>query len=72
MPETKIFSKLDLLFMKSHFPFDLRLPKIGDHYQKISEWGIDLKSDDLTQKIYFHNLVKQRGGGTFPMPFLKK
>ena len=25
--ETKIFSKLDLLFMKSHLPFDLRLPK---------------------------------------------
>ena len=27
MPETKIFSKLDLLFMKSHLPFDLRVPK---------------------------------------------
>ena len=26
-PETKIFSKLDLLFLKSHLPFDLRLPK---------------------------------------------
>ena len=26
-PETKIFSKLDLLFMKSHLLFDLRLPK---------------------------------------------
>ena len=26
-PETKIFSKLDLLFMKSHLPFGLRLPK---------------------------------------------
>ena len=26
-PETKIFSKLDLLSMKSHLPFDLRLPK---------------------------------------------
>ena len=26
-PETKIFSKLDSLFMKSHLPFDLRLPK---------------------------------------------
>ena len=26
-PETKIFSKLDLLFMKSHLPFDLRVPK---------------------------------------------
>ena len=31
-PKTKIFSKLDLLFMKSHLPFDLRPPKIGDHY----------------------------------------
>ena len=27
----KIFSKLDLLFLKSHPLFDLRLPKIGDH-----------------------------------------
>ena len=26
-PETTIFSRLDLLFMKSHLPFDLRLPK---------------------------------------------
>ena len=34
-PETKIFSKLDLLFPKSHPFFDLRLlKKIGDHYQK--------------------------------------
>ena len=60
MPKTKIFSKLDLLFMKSHLPFDLRPPKIGDHYQKIFEWDIDLKSDDLAQKIYFHNLVEQK------------
>ena len=30
-PETKTFSKLDLLFLKSHLPFGLRLPKIGDH-----------------------------------------
>ena len=26
-PKTKIFSKLDLLFMKSHLSFELRLPK---------------------------------------------
>ena len=26
-PETKIFSKLGLLFLKNHLPFDLRLPK---------------------------------------------
>ena len=32
--------------------------------------GIDLESDDLAQKIYFHNLVEQRGG-PFPWPFWK-
>ena len=31
-----------------------------------------MKSDDLAQKIYFHNLVRQRGGGTFPRPFSGK
>ena len=33
--------------------------------------AIDLESDDLAQKIYFHNLVEQKGG-TFPRPFLEK
>ena len=31
-----------------------------------------MKSDDLAQKTYFHNLVKQRDGGTFPRPFSGK
>ena len=30
--------------------------------------GIDLESDDLAQKIYFHNLI-ERKGSTFPRPF---
>ena len=38
---------------------------------EISEWGIDLEFDDLTQKIYLHNLVEQKRGGTFPRPFWK-
>ena len=64
MPETKIFSKLDLLFMKSHIPFDLRLKKkLVITYQKIFEWGIDLESNDLAQKI--DNLVKQKGWHIF-------
>ena len=60
-PGIKIFSKLDLLFLKSHLLFDLRLPKNWWSLLEISEWDIDLESDDLDQKIYFHNLVKQKG-----------
>ena len=71
-PETKIFLKLDLLFMKSHLPFDLRLPKNWWSLLEISEWGIDLESDDLVQKIYFHNLVDQKGVTRFQGLFLKK
>ena len=33
--------------------------------------GINLEFDDLVQKIYFHNLVEQRGG-SFPWPFFEK
>ena len=69
--ETKIFSKLDLLFMKSHLLFYLRLPKNWWSVLEISEWGIDLESDDLAQKIYFHNWVEQKGG-TFPRSFSRK
>ena len=47
------------------------LPKNWWSLLEISKKGIDLKSDDLAQKIYFHNLVEQRGG-TFPMPFFWK
>ena len=70
-PETKIFSKLDLLFMKSHFLFDLRLPKNWWSLLEISEWDIDLESDDLAQKDYFHNLVQQRGWHIFKALFWK-
>ena len=57
----KYFQKLDVLFMKSHLPFDLRLLKNWWSLFETSEWGIDLESDDLAQKIYFHNLVEQKG-----------
>ena len=32
---------------------------------EISEWGIDVEFDDLAQKTYFHNLVKQKGWHIF-------
>ena len=48
--------------MKSHLFFDLKLPKKNWWtLLEIFEWGIDLESDDLAQKIYFHNLVEQKG-----------
>ena len=51
-------------------PFWLKASKkIGD--LEISEWGIDLESDDLAQKIYFHNLVQQKGWHVFKAFFLK-
>ena len=56
--------------MKSHLIFDLRLPKKWWSLLKISEWGIDLEFDDLAQKIYFHNLVEQKGS-LFPRSFQK-
>ena len=59
--ETKIFSKLDLLFMKSHLLFYLTLPKKWWSLLEIFEWGIDLEFDDLAQKIYFHNWGEQKG-----------
>ena len=62
--------KLNLLFLKSHLPFDLRLPK--NWWSLLENSWIYLKSDDLAQKTYFHNLVKQRDGGTFPRPFSGK
>ena len=46
--------------MKSHLSFDLRLPKNWWSLLEISEWGIDLESDDLAQKIYFHNLIERK------------
>ena len=72
-PETKIFSKLDLLFLKGHLLFDLRLPrKNWWSLLEILEWGIDSESDDLAQKIYFHNLVEQKGVAHFQGLFLER
>ena len=48
--------------------FWLKAPKKWWSLLEISEWGIDLESDDLAQKIYFHNLVEQKGG-TFKASF---
>ena len=59
MTETKMFSKLNLLFLKRFF--FVRALKNWRSLLKISKWGIDLESDDLAQKIYFHNLVEQKG-----------
>ena len=46
--------------MKSYLPFDLRFPKKMVITVKNLWMGIDLESDDLTQKIYFHNLVEHK------------
>ena len=68
-PETKIFSKLDLLFLKNHLLFDLRLLKnwwtvrnlrIG-HLLEIWWFG----SKDLFSQIWLSN-------GMFPRPFSGK
>ena len=48
----KYSQKLDLLFMKSHLLFDLKLPKDWWSLLEISEWGIDLESDDLAQDLF--------------------
>ena len=71
MCDIKIFSKLDLLFLKSYLLFNLRLSKNWRSLLEISECGIGLEPYDLAQKIYFHDLVEQRGG-TFPRPFFGK
>ena len=65
----KIFSKLDLSFPKGSSLF-LKVPKNWWSLLEIPKWGVDLKSDDLAQKIYLHKLVEQRDG-TFKALFWK-
>ena len=61
-PETKIFSRLDYYSRKAIFFFWLKaLQKLVITIKKISKWGINLESDNLDLKIYFHNLVEQKG-----------
>ena len=69
--EIKVFSKLDLLFLKSHLLFNLRLPKKLMITVRISEWNIDLEFDDLAQKVYFHNWGEQKGWHIFNAFFWK-
>ena len=58
----KCFQNLIYYSWKVIFFFYLRLQKKNWwSLLEISEWGIDLESDDLAQKIYFHNLVEQKG-----------
>ena len=71
MPKTKIFSKLDLLFMKSHLPFDLRLPKKN-------WWSLLKKSSNGASTWNLMIWLKRfiiwlsKRGGTFPKPFSGK
>ena len=56
-------------FPKSHLLlFYLRLPKKWWSLLEDFWMGIDSESDDLAQKIYFHDLVEQKDG-MFPRPF---
>ena len=69
VPEIQIFSKLNLFFPKSHLLFYLRLPKkLVITVRNLWMGALTWNSDDLAQKIYFHNLVEQKGG-LFPRPF---
>ena len=69
VPEIQIFSKLNLFFPKNHLLFYLRLPKkLVITVRNLRMGALIWKSDDLAQKIYFHNLVEQKGG-LFPRPF---
>ena len=64
--------KLNLLFLKSHLPFDLRLPrKFVITVRKSPNGAFTWKSNDLDQKTYSRNLVEQRDGA-FPRPFFGK
>ena len=56
---------------KGHlFFFWIKVPRNWWSPLKILKWGVDLKSDDLAQKIYFYNLTEQRSG-TFKALFGK-
>ena len=70
MPETKIFPKLDLLFMKSHLPFDLRLPKklvitIKKSSNGASAWNLMIWLKRFT-------IWLSKRGGTFSRPFFEE
>ena len=60
------YSKISFIF-KIRFSRRLK-PKNWWSLLEIPKWGIDLEFDDLAQKIYFHNLVEQKGG-TFKVFF---
>ena len=67
--ETKTFSKLDLLFLKSHLPFDLRLPKnlvITVKNLWMRHW---LRTWWSGSKDLFSQFGWAKRGGTFPRRF---
>ena len=69
----KYFQTQFIIPEKSSFFLKLKSPKKnGWSLLEISEWGIDLESDDLAQKIYFHNLVEQKGVAHFQGLFFWK
>ena len=45
---------------------------MDDHCYKSLNGAFDSESDDLAQKIYFHNLVEQKGWHVFKAFFLEK
>ena len=71
-PETKIFSKLDLLFMKSHLPFDLRLPKILVITVRKSPNGASTWDMMIWLKRSIFTIWLSKRGGTFSRPFSRK
>ena len=63
--------KTSFIILEKSSSFWLEAPKNWWSMLEISEWGIDLEFDDLAQKIYLHNLVKQKGVARFQSPFWK-
>ena len=70
--ETKTFSKLDLLFLKSHLLFDLRFPKNWWSLLEISEWGHWLGNLMTWLKRFIFTIWLSIRGGTFSRPFSRK
>ena len=70
-PETKIFSKLDLLFMKKSSSFWLRAPTKWWSLLEISEWALTWNLM-IWLKIFIFTIWLSKRGGTFPRHFSEK